>query len=318
VTVTADTRQDQDTLVEPAAVPGDHLVDEGAGHHTEEEAPRRRPGVVRATVLPWFALIMTVLAMFAVLLVGYLFVFTHTAATREQHVLASQFNERVAILAALGHRVPDGTPIATLEIPAIGVHQIAVYGTSAADLEKGPGLMPRTAPPGVRGNSVIAGRRVTFGRPFANLLSLVKGDRIIVINGRGTFTYRVTRSGVARPGQADPVEPSTRPELTLVTSPPLSESGREYVVAALAGPPLAQPRYVITRPTSELALSGDASAVPGTIVWGVLALLAVVATVLAYRRWPQTGTIYFLSTPIMLATAVLWFEHLAQLLPATF
>jgi hypothetical protein len=53
-------------------------------------------------------------------------------------------------------------------------------------------------------------------------------------------------------------------------------------------------------------------------VWGAVAFGSVVATILAYRRWPQTGIIYLLSTPIILATGVLWFEHLAHLLPATF
>jgi LPXTG-site transpeptidase (sortase) family protein len=272
----------------------------------------------RPDLLPWVSLVMTVLCMFGVLLVGYLFVFTHLAAEREQRLLASHFEERSALSAASGRAVPDGTPVATLAIPALGLHQIVVAGTSAADLEKGPGLMPRTAPPGVRGNTVIAGRRVTFGMPFAHLLSLQTGDTVKVVNGRGTFTYLVVRRGVARPGQPDPVAPSTKAELTLVTSPPLSESGREYVVARLVGHPLSQPPYVITRPDRELALSGDASAVPGSIVWGLASLLAVAGTIVAYRRWPHTGTIYLLSTPILLATAVLWFEHLAQLLPASF
>jgi len=261
---------------------------------------------------------MTVICLFGIALIGYLFAFTHLSAARDQRVLASQLDQRAAYKAARGLLVPDGTPVARIDIPAIGVHQIVVYGTSAAALEKGPGLMPHTAPPGIRGNTVIAGRRVTFGAPFAHLLALVPGDRITIVNGRGTFTYRVVRTGVARPGQPDPVGPSARPELTVVTSPPLSESGREYAVASLEGRPLAVPRYVITRPEAELALSGDATATPGAIVWGLLAVLAVLATVLAYRRWTQTGIIYLLSMPIIFATTVLWCEHVAQLLPATF
>jgi sortase A len=287
---------------------------ESAAGAEQGETPRTR----RRAWLAWFSLIMTVLCMFGVLLVGYLLVFTHLTANRDQRLLASHFDERTALTAATGRAVPDGTPVATLSIPALGLHQIVVSGTSAADLEQGPGLMPRTAPPGVRGNTVIAGRRVTFGRPFQHLSSLRPGSSIKVVTGQGAFTYRVVRVGVARPGQADPVAPSTTAELTLVTAPPLSQSGREFVVAKLRGHPLAHPRYVITRPSGELALSGDPGALPGSIVWGVVAMLAVVATVLAYRRWPQTGTIYLLSTPIILATAVLWFTHLALLLPASY
>jgi sortase A len=312
--------EDAGAVAAPAGPDAEETALDEGGDPGAVDAPGRPPRrrTRRLAIVPWFALIMTVFCMFAVLLVGYLFVFSHLSAQREQRLLASHFNGRTALTSALGRPVPDGTPVATLTIPAIAVHQIVVSGTSAADLAQGPGLMPRTAPPGVRGNSVIAGRRVTYGRPFARLSQLRRGETITVVNGRGHFTYRIVRTGVARPGQADPVAPSARPELTLVTSPPLSQSGREFVVATLVGRPLAQPPYVITRPDRELALSGDASALPGALVWGVVAFGSVVATVLAYRRWPQTGIIYLLSTPIILATGVLWFEHLAHLLPATF
>jgi len=41
-------------------------------------------------------------------------------------------------------------------------------------------------------------------------------------------------------------------------------------------------------------------------------------TIAAYRRWAdQVWTVYLLSTPVMLAIALLFFECLYRLLPAT-
>ena len=54
------------------------------------------------------------------------------------------------------------------------------------------------------------------------------------------------------------------------------------------------------------------------VLWGAVLLTVIVVTVLAYRRWDQTLTIYVLSTPLLVAVAVLSFENVARLLPPTF
>ena len=303
------------TLEAEAPGTGGPAQEAGEGTEVPAIADVRRPGVWRTQVLPALALVFTVLAMLAALLVGYLFAFTNLQAGRQQHLLADQFQASLALGAP---RTAQGGPVAVLEIPALGLHQIVVAGTSAADLQKGPGLMPATAPPGVRGNTVIAGRRATYGRPFAHLLSLLPGQRITVVSARGTFHYKVTEVGTALPGQPDPVSPSATPVLTLVTSPPLDQPGRVFVRASLVGTPLSSPAYVITRPTTELAVTGDASALPAALLWGAVLVAVLVGTVLAYRRWSETWLIYLLTTPIILAAAVACFEQVARLLPPTY
>ena len=123
---------------------------------------------------------------------------------------------------------------------------------------------------------------------------------------RGPLTLASVMAFVALTSAAAQDAPPAVPAITTLSPPPAAST-------APASTPL-----VSTPPPSPPSLSGDASAVPGSIVWGLASLLAVAGTIVAYRRWPHTGTIYLLSTPILLATAVLWFEHLAQLLPASF
>jgi hypothetical protein len=58
---------------------------------------------------------------------------------------------------------PEGSVMARLRIPAIGVDQFVVEGTATGDLEKGPGHYMGTAVPGQAGNVAVAGHRTTFG-----------------------------------------------------------------------------------------------------------------------------------------------------------
>jgi len=263
------------------------------------------------------ALTVTVVGVLAVLFVGYLLAFSNLQADRHQRLILSRFGTDGGRAALAGRVLAEGQPAAVLVIPALHLHLVVVEGTSSADLQSGPGLMPGTAPPGVRGNTVIAGHRLTFGRPFDHLLALRAGDRITLTGSDGTFGYRVTKVGVATPGSADPVAPSPNARLTLVTSVPYPQAGREFVVASMIGHPVAVPRYVVTRPTRELALNGDPSAVLPTALWALALAAGVVLTVLAYRRSRHTLLIYLLSTPALLALSVGCFQSLSRLLPPT-
>ena len=95
-------------------------------------------------------------------------------------------------------RVPpsaDGSVVAELQIPAIGVDQYVVEGTSSTNLSKGPGHYVGTAAPGQAGNVAIAGHRTTHGAPFNRLGELRRGDRIILTSTSGQhLTYVVSGS----------------------------------------------------------------------------------------------------------------------------
>jgi sortase A len=264
-------------------------------------------------------LVLSALGLCLVLFVAYVFVFTGLQEARAQHLLLEQFTGPARANIELSQHLKEGQPAALLEIPEIGVHLVVVKGTSATDLTSGPGLMSNTALPGTQGNSVIAGRRSTGGAPFGRLGDLHRGDEITVVTGLGKFDYKVTRVGTATSGQVDPISPTSGPRLTLVTSdPPLLATGRLFVVGRLVSPAARAPIPATPPTQSQRALAGDSSAIVPAIFWGLVLVGFLFFTIAAYRRWAdQVWTVYLLSTPVMLAIALLFFECLYRLLPAT-
>ncbi len=104
--------------------------------------------------------------------------------------------------------VPDGTGIAFLYIPRLGRDYgwAIVQGTSAADLEKGPGHYRGTALPGQVGNFAVAGHRVGKGEPFLNLDQLRAGDPVIVETESNWYVYQVLGGG----GHIDEPDPTAQ------------------------------------------------------------------------------------------------------------
>ncbi|SES36890.1 LPXTG-site transpeptidase (sortase) family protein [Actinokineospora terrae] len=87
----------------------------------------------------------------------------------------------------------DGEGMAKLYIPALGddYHFTIVEGTSAADLETGPGHYKKSALPGQPGNFAVAGHRVGKGAPFNDLDLLSSCDAIVVETQTSWFVYRM-------------------------------------------------------------------------------------------------------------------------------
>ena len=193
----------------------------------------------------------------------YLVAFTPLTASRDQQRLADSLKGQPLTVYRLvnGHLPPEGSAVGVLTIPSIGVDQVVVAGTSAADLMNGPGLMPGSSLPGSPGNSVIAGRRVTFGAPFGSIGSLRTGAKIDVVDGAGSFIYKVTRVRIVAIGQKDVVLPTADNRITLVTSnSSLVTSGRLVVQGKLVGHAVAVPdrhdRRPELRPRSERGPGG--------------------------------------------------------------
>lgn len=94
------------------------------------------------------------------------------------------------------HYAPvPGDAIALMSIPSIGVKEVPVIeGTSLDVLARGIGHYRKTAGPGEVGNFAVAGHRITHGEPFANLLRMNRGDKIIVETRTKIFTYQVDSS----------------------------------------------------------------------------------------------------------------------------
>ena len=86
--------------------------------------------------------------------------------------------------------------MAILTIPRFGAdYQVPILaGTSDYVLGRGVGWYEDTQLPGQLGNFAIAGHRITHGEPFARLLELQPGDKVVVETKAYVFTYQVDES----------------------------------------------------------------------------------------------------------------------------
>jgi sortase A len=291
---------------------------------TEVEEPestgakaRKRP--LGDAWLQWAGAVVTALGLFIALFAAFLFLFTPLQASRAQHRLLSELQGHAGLAVLTGHVPAEGHAVAIIDIPALHVHQVVVEGTSAADLISGPGLMPGSALPGTPGNTVIAGRRYLYGSPFRGIGSLVAGDKVQVVSGYGSFTYDVIGTHKVEPGEPDPVAPTSGNQLTLVTSnASLAPTDRVVAIARLVGQPVdIHVSAIGLPPRSERALSGDPGSLLPALLWALALLVAITVTVRLYRRWHRTWPTYIMTTPVLLALAVLVFQYVARLLPAT-
>lgn len=90
----------------------------------------------------------------------------------------------------VGSVIPSGA-FALLRIPAFGDdYEVPILsGTDPGVLSRGVGHYSSTAMPGQVGNFAVAGHRVTHGQPFARLLELNKGDKIVVETRTAIYSY---------------------------------------------------------------------------------------------------------------------------------
>lgn len=190
--------------------------------------------------------------------------------------------------------VPNGEPIAYLEIPTIGLEEVVVQGTTGSDLFIGPGHRRDTPLPGQFGTSIIMGRRASYGSPFAAIGELVDGDLVRVTTGQGVFEYRVL--GVRREG--DPLPPPLEPasaRLVLATA-----DGRAFlpdgvlrVDADIVTAPVGGQQRLVTDdglPGSERLMGTDTGTLWVLVLWLQALLATAIAAVWAWHRWgrPQT------------------------------
>ena len=256
-----------------------------------------------------------------VLFLVYLFVFTPlTAARNQQRLTQSLVGHPLTVYKLVdGASPPEGSAIGVLIIPALHLDQVIVQGTSAADLMNGPGLMPGTALPGSPGNSVIAARRVTFGAPFGAANTMKVGATIRVVDGAGTFNYKVTRVHAVVAGVRDVVLPTADNRITLVTANSTTlPSGRLVVQGKLVGPAVAVPNHTVAVPSYDLGLSGDPAAGGLAVLWSIITLLVLLMAALAVWRWRRPWLVYLFAAPVLLMCGLFACESVARALPATF
>lgn len=222
-------------------------------------------------------------------------------------------------LAPVNQPIDAGAPVAFLEIPALGMEQVVVEGTTADITMTGPGHLRTSAIPGQPGVSVVLGRRATFGGVFGSLPELQRGDTITVTTGQGELDYTVASVATYGADDASAFVADEQDALLLVTSEPgVFVSGRLVVTAVPEGDSFERgTRVPQAAPTpAELGLGGNWAAAVGLLVWLEIAAVVVVAALFLMRRWYRWPA-WVIVTPVLVVVGWLVFQQFAQLLPAT-
>lgn len=216
-----------------------------------------------------------------------------------------------------GHALARGRPLAYIEVPALGLRQVVVEGTSSAELFDGPGHRRDTPLPGQAGTSVIMGRRAAFGGPFRRIARLEPGQTLKVTTGQGEFTYRI--DGVRRAGDRVRAGRPGVSRLILATAdgPAFVPSGLLEVDASLITPALAaaEPAFsAASLPAAEMALAGDPSTVWALALWLQVVLALALGLVWAWHRIGSARSWIFFMPPLALSGLAASGE-VARLLP---
>jgi len=311
-------------VVQPAGTPQSDRVATPMPQ-VERTPPARAPEQASA---PWttravvrrVAVAVTAVGVFAAGLLAYEFLLSWIPEAKAQTELLATYKQSVptTTLDRPSTAPAAGSPVALMRLPGSTAGAVVVEGSSPSELKMGPAHLSASPLPGEYGNSVIAGRRTTYGSPFGRLDRLRKGDVITVATGQGVFRYKVTKLTHVDAGQPDVVAGSRSSQLTLVTSDPaFVATGRLAVIATLQGKPIAVPtRPAVLLDPAQLGLTGDPLGLALGVLWLNLLVVAAFLTWRWRRRVPRS-VLYLFAAPVLAALALLTFANLDSLLPGT-
>ena len=120
-------------------------------------------------------------------------------------------------------------PTGHIEIPAIGLSHATYEGIDLPTINHGPSHWPGTADPGRPGNTVFAGHRTTYSRPFWAINELAAGDEVIFSTPAGRFTYRVTHTFVVSWRDTSIVDQTKDATFTIFACHPRGSARQRYV-----------------------------------------------------------------------------------------
>ena len=211
-----------------------------------------------------------------------------------------------------------GKPVAYLEIPAIGLRQVVVEGTTAATMFTGPGHRRDTPLPGQAGTSLIAGRRSTYGSPFARIGHLKANTLIHVTTGQGAFDYRVLDVRRAHQRLPAPFKAgSGRLVLATAAGRAFMPSDVLWVDADLMVPAVGAPGGRVAPsalPASERLMENDAGTGWTLAFWLQVLVALLVAGTWAWHRWERKKT-WVVFVPALLLVGLAVSGEVARLLP---
>lgn len=137
-------------------------------------APPVRPARTEPAAF-WLYLPGAAMSIVAVLLLGFVAhvtLISQLRFERSQQTAYADFRQDLANAVAPvgqldenGKLHPLGTPVAVLQIPALGARFVVLEGTTSGVTQLGPGHRRDTVLPGQAGTSIIMGRRSSYGAP---------------------------------------------------------------------------------------------------------------------------------------------------------
>lgn len=211
--------------------------------------------------------------------------------------------------------IADGTPLAVLTIPSIGVREVVVEGTSSGVLIGGPGHLRDTPLPGEAGTCQIFGRVAAYGGPFGGLHRLRRGQVITFTMAAGVSKYRVI--DVRRPGDLIPSALGTGAgRVTLVTADglPFVPSGVLRVDADLIGQSSAPTSARATLSSAERAMGFESGSLWELVQWLEALLVLIGLGALSWNRWGKAQT-WIVFLPPLLLVGFFVTNEVARLLP---
>jgi sortase A len=242
----------------------------------------------------------------------YLFGLSGVAEAHAQSTMFKAFEPELAQELAPVGPAKEGTPVAVLNIPEIGLNNaVVVEGTTSRDLTLGPGHVQASALPGEAGWSFIYGKVATFGAPFAHLMQLKKGDLITVATGQGVARYVVHSFGTSRYPAVD----DSANRLVLMTANSAGIPTEAVQVSAdLVSTPEANPGDWPAITAQDEYLASDTSSLVPLLLWSQALLFTMIAATVAAHRWSRWPT-YLLAAPVVISVTICVYQNLAGLLP---
>jgi sortase A len=218
-----------------------------------------------------------------------------------------------------GALVPDGTPLAVMNAPVVGLGRaVIVQGSGGAQTMEGIGHVPDTVLPCQAGVAALMARNGSYGGLGAKWARLARGDEFTITMGQGTCTYRVEDQRLA--GQLAPAPPSgSGGGIVLITAEgrPFMPTGVLRIDAALVTRSYPPPSAAIPAsavPASENPMGIDTSNMFELVLLMQVLLVVASGAAWAWHRWGARQT-WIVATPVLLAFGLLAADSVNLLLP---
>ncbi|MGA1836285.1 sortase [Herbiconiux sp. 11R-BC] len=292
--------------------------------------PKRMPRSMQplAPLTPMQVLSRSILTVIAALLFAFaanLMVLSHLQHLVSQQQLTDSYRAQLAAGTAPVSEgafdktlLPDGAPVAIIDIPSIGVHEVVVEGTSSAVTKSGPGHRRDTVLPGQAGLSIVMGRAASFGGPFSRIQELAPGDTFTVLTGQGLQMFSVI--GVRYAGDpAPPAMAAGQSRMILETARgaayiPMGTARVDAQLVSTVVPAGQRQSAFATLPPQDKEMATDTSTVWALVFALQFFVVAEIAAVWAYRKI-GAQKMWVVFVPVMFLAGLLVADQVTRLLP---